>query len=234
MADMQKSGTVYQTSEEALAAYENHLKTAGKTADWAAAKNKLLSASLKVLSTVGWMVVATIATEVISAGIQKISDFMNAAEVAAKRSSDALDAFKSTLDEVNNKGKSLDEIANKYKTLSSGVDKLGNNIALTTTEFSEYNSVVNAIADMFPELIQGYTQEGNAILSLEGNVEELRDAYKNARYEAYQSLILFGKDENGNGIVDNAQQVFNGNKDLFGNKWGRSIVEKNDALSELS
>ena len=30
---------------------------------------------------------------------------------------------------------------------------------------------------MFPHLIQGYTEEGAAILSLKGNVEQLRDAY---------------------------------------------------------
>ena len=40
-----------------LKSYKTHLKQTGEAAGWAAAKNKLLSASMKVLSTVGWVAV---------------------------------------------------------------------------------------------------------------------------------------------------------------------------------
>lgn len=54
---------------------------------------------------------------------------------------------------------------------------------------------------MFPGLISGYTEEGNAILSLKGNVESLRDAYKEAQQEAYNLLVAKGEDSDGNDIV---------------------------------
>ncbi len=63
---------------------------------------------------------------------------------------------------------------------------------------------------MFPDLIQGYTDEGTAILSLKGNVEQLRDAYKDAQQEAYNMLVISGKDSEGNDILKNANTVLNG------------------------
>ena len=74
------------------------------------------------------------------------------------------------------------------------------------------SDIVNQIADMFPTMITGYTDEGNAILSLKGNVEELRDAYKEAQKEAYNLLIVSGKDSDGNDIITNYQNQVHGNE----------------------
>lgn len=64
---------------------------------------------------------------------------------------------------------------------------------------------------MFPTLISGYTDEGTAILSLKGNVEELRDAYKEAQQEAYNLLITSGEDSDGNDIIANWKNLSNTN-----------------------
>lgn len=74
------------------------------------------------------------------------------------------------------------------------------------------NDIVNQIAEMFPTLISGYTDEGNAILSLKGNVNELRDAYKEAQTEAYNLLIVSGEDSDGNDIITNYKNQVNGNE----------------------
>ena len=68
---------------------------------------------------------------------------------------------------------------------------------------------------MFPNLISGYTSEGNAILSLKGNVEQLRDAYKDAQKEAYNLLVASGKDSGGNDIIKNYQNVVSGFNGVF-------------------
>jgi len=54
---------------------------------------------------------------------------------------------------------------------------------------------------MFPTLVQGWTDEGTAVLNLKGNIEQLRDAYKEAQQEAYNLLIVSGKDSDGNDII---------------------------------
>ena len=64
---------------------------------------------------------------------------------------------------------------------------------------------------MFPELVRGYTDEGNAILSLKGNVEELKNAYKEAQQEAYNTLIITGKNGDGTDIIKQWQDTQNTN-----------------------
>ena len=66
----------------------------------------------------------------------------------------------------------------KYEKLSKGVDSLGRNVSLTADEYSEYQSIVNQIASQIPSLVSGYDEQGNALLSVKGNVEELTKAYE--------------------------------------------------------
>ena len=117
----------------------------------------------------------------ISKGIELISkgidNLVHSAEHCKERVDELMSSYQSALDEANNTAKTVESFASKYETLSKGVNNLGQNVALTTEEYAEYNDIVNQIADMFPHLIQGYTEEGAAILSLKGNVEQLRDAY---------------------------------------------------------
>lgn len=71
-----------------------------------------------------------------------------------------------------------DSMISKYEKLSKGVDNLGRNVSLTADEYSEYQSIVNQIAEQIPSLVSGYDSQGNAILSVKGNVEELTEAYE--------------------------------------------------------
>lgn len=134
-------------------------------------------------------------------GIKAISDFVNHIEITRKRVEDLKSTFQSTLDTANSNAKRIEELADRYDELSDGVNNLGENVSLTNEEYEEYNSLVNEIADMFPTLVQGYTDEGNAIINLKNNVKDLRNAYKEAQQEAYNLLIVNGKDTDGNDII---------------------------------
>lgn len=143
-------------------------------------------------------------------GLVKAYDALTiSVEETRERAENLIASYEKALDEANSNAETVENLADKYKELSKGVDNLGQNVSLTTDEYKEYNSIVNQIADMFPELISGYTEEGNAILSLKGNVEQLRDAYKEAQQEAYNMLIASGKDSDGNDIIKNFNnQIF--------------------------
>lgn len=72
--------------------------------------------------------------------------------------------------------KSADELIPRYAELAQGVDKYGNNVSLTDEEFEEFVSLNNQLGQMFPELVMGYDSNGNAILSLSGNVNTLTES----------------------------------------------------------
>ncbi len=145
--------------------------------------------------------------DVVATGIDNL---IHSAEYCKERVDELMGSYQSALDTANSNAKTVEDLAGRYEALSKGVNNLGQNLSLTTDEYAEYNDIINQIADMFPDLIQGYTDEGTAILSLKGNVEQLRDVYKDAQQEAYNMLVISGKDSEGNDILKNANTVLNG------------------------
>lgn len=160
-----------------------------------------------ITNPVGWAILGGTAIF----GLVKAYDALtDSVEEVKERTENLLESYNSAISEANSNAKTIESLADRYETLSKGVNNLGENVSLTSDEYSEYNDIVNKIADMFPTLIKGYTDEGNAILSLKGNVEKLRDAYKEAQTEAYNSLIVSGEDSDGNDIISNYKNQING------------------------
>lgn len=157
---------------------------------------------------IGWLISVAGA---IGIGVTAYNALTDSAEETAEKVQELKNAYNNEIQSANSNAETIEELASRYEELSKGVNRLGENVSLTTDEYNEYVSLVNQIADMFPELVQGYDDEGNAILSLKGNVEELRDAYKEAQKEAYNLLIAGGDDVEGNGndiIKDFNNKVF--------------------------
>lgn len=77
----------------------------------------------------------------------------------------------------------------RYEKLSKGVDNLGHNVSLTAEEYSEYQSIVNNIADQIPSLISGYDEQGNALLNVKGNVEALTEEYEKLIHAQNQDIL---------------------------------------------
>ena len=166
--------------------------------------SKGLSIAMNLLGNIAIMGIITL----ISKGVKYLSDLANHVEITREKVNELTSTFKSALGEANSNAKRVEELADRYDELSDGVNNLGENVSLTNEEYEEYNSLVNEIADMFPNLIQGYTDEGNAILNLKGNVEALRNAYKEAQQEAYNLLIANGQDSDGNDIIQQWNDLY--------------------------
>lgn len=202
-----------QSTQGLVKAYQE--ARAAQIAQNEAIKSSTLSAkaatiATKALAVAGNMIAMWAITKVISIAVEKIDDLAHASEKCAERVTELMSSYESALDTANSNAAAVEELADRYEKLSKGVNRLGENVSLTTDEYTEYNDIVNQIAEMFPSLVQGYTDEGNAILSLKGNVEQLRNAYKEAQQEAYNMLIVSGKDSGGNDIIEYADQIING------------------------
>lgn len=161
--------------------------------------------------------IATVATNALSAaltslaigavifGVTQLIKYMDETarhvEITKEKVSALKDEFHSALDTANSNLAAFDKIIDRGKELSKGVDDLGNNISLTTEEFEEYKNIVDQIAEMSPNLVKGYTNEGQAIIDLKDNVDELRDSYIQAKREAYNLLVATGENDNGKNII---------------------------------
>lgn len=71
---------------------------------------------------------------------------------------------------------SADSVIPRFSKLAKGVDKFGKNVNLTDSEYEEFLSLNNQLADMFPEINNGMDAEGNAMLSLSYNANTLEDS----------------------------------------------------------
>lgn len=178
-------------------------------------------------------------------GLTKAFDALtDSAEEIDERVDDLISKYNDLKTTADNNASTVESLADEYESLSKGVNDLGENISLTSEEYARYNEIVNQIADMFPTLITGYTDEGTAILSLKGNVEQLRDAYKEAQQEAYNMLIISGKDSDGNDIIKNWENLHGtdffsklfdlGADDVGGNISTQEAIKQLEALSNMS
>lgn len=163
---------------------------------------KLKTIALSIATTALNMVIGAIASAIASFIIKGVTNIINSAENMKKAVDDMVTSYNDSLKTLESHKKTINDIKDDYETLSKGVDELGNNVSLTTDEYKKYQDICNQIADIYPSLIAGHTSEGNAILTLKGNVEALTKAYKDEQKAAAASVIS-GSDKENTNVVKN-------------------------------
>ena len=155
----------------------------------------------------------------ITAIVSAIDNWINKNEKLADSVGDVINKYNEQKESLKNAKSVKDEVItsdgskSRYEELSKGVDSLGKNISLTADEYSEYLDITSRIANTFPELIQGYDSQGNAILSCKGNIEELIEAYNKLGHAANKEIL--NKDS-----IDDIQEDFkNDIEDLNDSGW---------------
>lgn len=176
---------------------------------------KLKTIALSIATTSLNMVIGAIASAIASFIIKGISNIINSAENMKKAVDDMVTSYDDSLKTLESHKKTINDIKDDYATLSKGVDELGNNVSLTTDEYKKYQDICNQIADIYPSLIAGHTSEGNAILTLKGNVEALTKAYKDEQKAAAASVISGSDKENTNVVKNYKNESKTGIKDAF-------------------
>ena len=186
-----KSGNSVILSEEAISNATNTMTFSAKAGQVA----------LKGLALAGNMVVGILAGFVISKAIEGLDNLVHAADNAKESAEGFASSFSSMNDEFSSNDGKLSDLQKKYDELSKGVNSLGENISLTTDEYSEYKQVVSEISDMMPSLLARYDDEGNKIGFVQGKLSDL-----NAEYDKYKKnkamALVNGENDNGDSIND--------------------------------
>lgn len=182
--------------------------------------------ALKGLALAGNMLLSFGVAAAISLAIKGLDNLINASEKCSERVKELSDNFKSEQDTINQHKSTLSSIEGRYEELSKGVNNLGQNVSLTTDEFSEYHDICNQIADMFPTLVRGYDAQGNAILKYKTNVEELNKALLEEQ-KASAAKVINKKDD----ILDNYENTANPSIGDSLKKYFGGIFQSNDVLT---
>ena len=99
--------------------------------------------------------------------------------------------FKSIQDEMNSTASKVNEVKDRYAELAQGVGNLGkatqNQGSLSNDDYEEFLNISNDLADLFPTLTNGYTDNGDAILDLNGDVQTITSSL-NGLVEAQKAV----------------------------------------------
>lgn len=185
---------------------------------------------------IGWIIDGVAALVVFT---KLYSKFTTSANEANEAVSESLETSQNNVKTIREQKDNVDKLTESYEKLSKGVNTATNeNLTLSTDDYKEYLDTCNQIADMYPELVSGYDAQGNAILSLKGNVQGLTDAYKEAQQEAYKTAFVGVTDDKGKttgGISDVEKQfsyATNG-YDPGDNWWNRAKLTTNRRIEQL-
>lgn len=131
--------------------------------------------------------------------IKGIDNLILTADEAEEKAEAIRGNMQSFFDEVQSGQQTISSVSDRFSELSEHVTKTGENIDLTKNEYSEYLDICNQVKTIMPELVTGYTNEGNAIITLKDNVDNLTESYKeNIRAKA--AAFITNGDDDGNTI----------------------------------
>ena len=153
-------------------------------------------------ATVGLTIAATAMNAALTMGISVaitglvsfISSKINEAQEIADAVQEVTANYTDKMSFMSDNKSDFDSAVQSYEKLSSGVNKLGENVSLTTEQFQEYQEAVKTIAGMTPSMVAGYDAQGNAILKASANVDTLNEAYSNLIDEPRKELLDKGGD----------------------------------------
>ena len=148
------------------------------------------------VKTIGLQVATTALNAAISFGvslaIQSLITLFDELYVSSEEVAQAAEELKNNFDEttttINDNLKSIEGFSEEFKKLSKGVDENGNNIALTTSEYSRYKEIVEQLVDMNPTLLKGYNSEYEAIINKNGAIEQTIELLKEQRKQELKDL----------------------------------------------
>ena len=148
------------------------------------------------INAIGGMVIGAVASLAVEGIARLVKELSGKAEEEAKQKISELgetarSEFKSIQDEMNSTASKVNEVKDRYAELAQGVGNLGkatqNQGSLSNDDYEEFLNISNDLADLFPTLTNGYTDNGDAILDLNGDVQTITSSL-NGLVEAQKAV----------------------------------------------
>ena len=167
----------------AIEAVKNKLVEADTTSGRLKATFGGIGKTIKALgASIGSMLANFAINYLVSMAVSAIANLYDQWVNAEKYAKEAFDNISASWDKMNESQqsakKTVEEYGDSYEKLQKGVDAAGNNVSLSESEYEEYKTAVSAISSVFPELISGHDELGNAIKLNITSVQQLEAEYE--------------------------------------------------------
>lgn len=210
-----KYNTDYAESENLLSKNAKSMSGA-----FSGIKGKLssLGSSLKnIAAGIGNMLIVQAVMSAISFGFEALDNYTNRAENNLSDLEKIATEINDKKDAYTSHSASVNKIKNEYYELADGVNSYGENISLTSTQYERYIELSNEIAQMYPNLVKGYSAQNDAILECKNNVEVLNKAMADEKNAYYETIVSKEQDTFGKALENIAtnQGMFGGDDKTY-------------------
>lgn len=144
-------------------------------------------------------VILTIVSALIPLATKLYGKFHKTSEEIIESGKEARETYLQAQEAFAANTKTVNELEDEFNALSKGVDENGKNVSLTQEEYSRYLEIVDNLVQISPQIVQGYDNEGKAILNYKDAIKETRDELEKLNQAEIDSYL--GQ--------TNAEKVFN-------------------------
>ncbi len=177
--------------------YKSHLKAAGKAVDGFRLKTVLLNAAVSFGIGSAMQLVGTIGTAV----VKEIDKHANASKHAAESAQALASEMNSSINSMSGNASTLSDLNKEYQILSKGVNQLGENIGLSTDDYTRYKQIIGQVSEIMPNLTMYFNAQGEKIAFAKGKLSELNNEYEDYIKKQANDYITNG-DSEGHKIQD--------------------------------
>lgn len=122
--------------------------------------------------------------------IEKITEYMNRVDTLKEKNQELMQSTQQSIQSHQSNIQSLTDMSAKYKDTYDRIQDYRTSGLQPTTEDTESLKEMNRqLAEKFPDIVQGYDSQGEAVLNLKGNLQGLIDKENEAKKAAAQKLI---------------------------------------------
>jgi len=193
-----------KAARESAIAHNNALKQQTLGAKAATVAAKALSVALNV--GVMWAISEVITT--VATGLHDLA-------TESERAKENADSFASSVNSLNENiasdSSKLSDLNSKYQELSKGVNNLGENVSLSTSEYDEYKDIISQVSDIMPSLTTYFNAQGEKIGFVKGKLSDLNDEYERTIKTKAKDLFYNGNEE-GATVQDTLDNIENNKK----------------------
>ena len=167
-------------------------------------------------------IIITILSTLWQIGSKIVDDIKQKQDDLIDSANEIIDNYAQAQETYNSNIKTLESLRSEYEQLSAGVDSNGRNVSLTKDEYERYLEVIDQIADISPEVVSGYNDEGHAVLDYKAALDQAINSQE--EYIQNQKDIYIGS---GNEVFGGkAAEYQNGLDELgeAGKKFGEALT----------
>ena len=154
---------------------------------------KAATVATQALAAVCNMLIGALIAKGIELAVKAIDNYVNRAKYASEAMQEAQQKIDDAQNSLKNMTSTLSENKDRFLELSKGVSEFSENLRLSEEDYAEYLSISNELAELFPTLVSGYDEQGNALLAIGSNADEtnekLQELLETQKAVAQQTLI---------------------------------------------